>query len=219
MNIHRSAHVHDTRREQRKEATTRSGATAPTERHCADQARHTKGSKTKSPFCVVLKTYHLTGNHHKTCLKHSNFLNRKLCVQLLPTWNTMATARGQGTEGKTKHAKTRWDKVQNTAITTCALAWLGVIQNCVQFIKSPDSAAPMGFASFSRGYKSGSTRKQGDCCIEPNCSEWNARQHKMRNKYNKINRKTLREERKTTTWITKHGSRELLKTDDKWRMC
>ena len=102
MNIHRSAHVHDTRREQRKEATTRSGATAPTERHCADKARHQKGSKTKSPLCVVLKTYHLTGNHHKTCLKHSNFLNRKLCVQLLPTWNTMATARGQGTEGKTK---------------------------------------------------------------------------------------------------------------------
>ena len=42
MNIHRSAHVHDTRREQRKEASTRSGATAPTERHCADQAPHTK---------------------------------------------------------------------------------------------------------------------------------------------------------------------------------
>ena len=92
--------MHDTRREQRKEATTRSGATAPTERHCADKARHTKGSKTKSPFCVVLKTYHLTGIHHTTCLKHSNFLNRKLCVQLLPTWNTMVTARGQGTEGK-----------------------------------------------------------------------------------------------------------------------
>ena len=47
MNIHRSAHVHDTRREQRKEATTRSGATAPTERHCADQARHTKREQDK----------------------------------------------------------------------------------------------------------------------------------------------------------------------------
>ena len=42
MNIHRSAHVHDTSREQRKEATTRSGVTAPTERHCADKARHNK---------------------------------------------------------------------------------------------------------------------------------------------------------------------------------
>ena len=29
---------------------------------------------------MVLKTIHLTGNHHKTCFKHSNFLNRKLCV-------------------------------------------------------------------------------------------------------------------------------------------
>ena len=47
MNIHRSAHVHDTRREQRKEATTRSGATAPTERHCADKARHTKREQDK----------------------------------------------------------------------------------------------------------------------------------------------------------------------------
>ena len=47
MNIHRSAHVHDTRREQRKEATMRSGATAPTERHCAGQARHTKREQDK----------------------------------------------------------------------------------------------------------------------------------------------------------------------------
>ena len=30
----------------------------------------------------------------------------------------MAIARGQGTEGKTKYAKTSRDKVQNTAITT-----------------------------------------------------------------------------------------------------
>ena len=100
MNTHRNAHVHDTRREQRKEATTRSGATAPTERHCADNARHTKkGSKTKSPFCVVLKTYHLTGKHHKTCLKHSNFPKQETVSNCYPTWNTMATARGQGTEG------------------------------------------------------------------------------------------------------------------------
>ena len=47
MNIHRSAHVHDTRRERRKEATKRSGATAPTERHCADQARHNKTEQDK----------------------------------------------------------------------------------------------------------------------------------------------------------------------------
>ena len=74
-----------------KEGTTRSGATAPTERHCADKApvrqqgaTH-KGSKTKSPFCVVLKTYHLdTWILHKTCLKHSNFLNRKTVCQSFP---------------------------------------------------------------------------------------------------------------------------------------
>ena len=50
------------------------GASAPTE-------RNTQGSKTKSPFCVVLKTYHLnTWILHKTCLKHSKFLHRKFCA-------------------------------------------------------------------------------------------------------------------------------------------
>ena len=83
------------RKQQRTRAPLRQpSATAPTRRDTP------KGSKTKSPVCVVLKTYHLTGIHHKSCLKHSNFLNRKLCVQLLPTWNTMAAARGQGTEVK-----------------------------------------------------------------------------------------------------------------------
>ena len=48
-----------------KEGITRSGATAPTERNCADkapvrqQSATHKGSKTKSAFCLVLKTYHL----------------------------------------------------------------------------------------------------------------------------------------------------------------
>ena len=90
-----------------KEGTTRSGATAPTERHCADKApvrqqgaTH-KGSKTKSPLCVVLKTYHLdTWILHKTCLKHSNLLNRKTLCPIVSTWNIMATAMGQGTEEK-----------------------------------------------------------------------------------------------------------------------
>ena len=109
-----------------KEGTTRSGASSPTERHCADKAplrqqgaTH-KRNKTKFPFCVVLKTYHLdTWILHKTCLKHSNFFNRKLCVQLFPTWNTTATAMGQGTEGKTRHAKKRIEtRFRNTAITT-----------------------------------------------------------------------------------------------------
>ena len=85
-----------------KEGTTRSGATAPTERHCADKAplrqpgaTH-KGSKTKSPFCVVLKTYHLdTWILHKT-----HFLNRKTVCPIVSTWNIVATAMGQGTEEK-----------------------------------------------------------------------------------------------------------------------
>ena len=54
-------------------------ATAPTRRDTPQR------NNTKSTFCVVLKTYHLTGNHQKTCLKHSNFVNRKLCVQMLLT--------------------------------------------------------------------------------------------------------------------------------------
>ena len=93
-----------------KEGTTRSGATAPTERHKAparQQSTTHKGSKTKSPFCVVLKIYHLnTWILHKTCLKHSNFLNRKI----LRTWNIMATAMGQGTE-ETQRVETRF-KIQ-----------------------------------------------------------------------------------------------------------
>ena len=102
-----STEAHMCTRRKPKEGTTRSGATAPTERHCADKApvlqqgaTH-KGSKTKSPFCVVLKTYHLdTWILHKTCLKHSNFLNRKTVCPIVSTWNIMATAMGQGTEGK-----------------------------------------------------------------------------------------------------------------------
>ena len=93
-----------------KEGTTRSGATAPTERDKAparQQSTTDKGSKTKSPFCVVLTIYHLnTWILHKTCLKHSNFLNRKI----LCTWNIMATAMGQGTE-ETQRVETRF-KIQ-----------------------------------------------------------------------------------------------------------
>ena len=95
-------------------------------RHCANRARlrrkaparqqsttH-KGSKTKSPFCVVLKIYHLnTWILHKTCLKHSNFLNRKI----LCTWNIMATAMGQGTE-ETQRVETRF-KIQQFQQSMC----------------------------------------------------------------------------------------------------
>ena len=95
------------------EGATCSGNTAPTERDCADkaparqQSTTHKGSKTKSPFCVVLKIYHLnTWILHKTCLKHSHFFNRKIPR----TWNFMATAMGQGTE-ETQRVETRF-KIQ-----------------------------------------------------------------------------------------------------------
>ena len=102
--FNRSAHVH----KEKTKGTTRSGATAPTERNCADkapmrqQSATHKRSKIKSPFCVVLKTYHLDNwILHKTCLKHSNFLNRKTVCTIVSTWNIMATAMGQGTEENT----------------------------------------------------------------------------------------------------------------------
>ena len=194
-----------------KEGTTRSGATAPTERHCADKApvrqqgaTH-KGSKTRFPFCVVLKTYHPeTWILHKTCLKHFNFLNRKTVCPIVSKWNIMATAMGQGTEELTNKlrqgSKTR--QLQHVPSPDWARS-----TNCVQFFKSPDSAPSIGFAPFSQGFKSGGARKRGDCCIEPNCYEWNTCQHKLR-KQEKQNKqgKTLREEREITTWITEHGS-------------
>ena len=146
-------------------------ATAPTERHCADKARHTKGSKTKSPFCVVLKTYHLdTWILHKTCLKHSNFLPEKLCVQSFPH-GTSWQQQWDREPKKTKQVETRFKtrQLQHAPSPDWARS-----PNCVQFFKSLDSA--------------GSARKRGECCIEPNCYEWNICQHKMR-KQEKINKK------------------------------
>ena len=128
-----------------KEGTTRSGATAPTERNCADkapvhqQSATHKGRKTKSPFCVVLKTYHLdTWILHKTCLKHSNFLNRKILCTIVSTWNIMATAMGQGTE-ETQQVETRFKtrQLQHAPSPDWARS-----PNCVQFFKSPDSILP-----------------------------------------------------------------------------
>ena len=107
MNIHKSAHVHDTRREQRKEGTTRSGVTAPTERHCADQARHTKWEQDKISTLRGSQNIPPDWESPEEMLETLRFPQQKtVCVQVLPTWNTMATVRGQGTEGKTKYAKT-----------------------------------------------------------------------------------------------------------------
>ena len=117
--FNRSAHVH---KEKLKEGTTRSGATAPTERHCADKApvRHQgathKGSKTKSPFCVVLKTYHLdTWILHKTCLKHFNFLNRKTVCPIVFQMEHHGNSNGTGNRRINKQVETRF---KNTAITS-----------------------------------------------------------------------------------------------------
>ena len=70
-------------------------ATAPTRRETP------KRSKTKSPFCVVLKTHRLTGIHHKTCLKHSNFLNRKLCP-IVTNMEHHGNSKGTGNRRKNK---------------------------------------------------------------------------------------------------------------------
>ena len=164
MNIHRSAHVHDPRREQRKEATTRTGATAPTGRDTP------KGSKTKSPFCVVLKTYHLTGNHHKTCLKHFNFLNRKLCVQLLPTWNTMATVRGTGNRRKNKrrHNKLRQGSKHGTYNTLSSSLWKYFeISKASQSICA--SRWTISFPTFLRGVTCLSRIEGGDRILKISC--------------------------------------------------
>ena len=40
------------------------------------------------------------GMYHNACLKRSNFLNRNTVCPIIPTWSTMATARGQETEEK-----------------------------------------------------------------------------------------------------------------------
>ena len=76
----------------------RQGASAPTEHDTQrDKISILRGSQ----------IYHLnTWILHKTCLKHSNFLNRKI----LCTWNIMATAMGQGTE-ETQRVETRF-KIQ-----------------------------------------------------------------------------------------------------------
>ena len=163
-------------------------ATTPTRRQRANRARHTKGSKTKSPFCVDLKIYHLnTWILHKTCLKHSNFLNRKI----LCTWNIMATAMGQGTE-ETQRVGTKFkiQQFQHAPSPDWARS-----PNCVQFCKTPDSAPSVTTASLSRGFKSGIASKRGDCCIEPNCYEWNICQHTL----HKQEEKSLCEERKNKT--------------------
>ena len=85
-----------TQGENHRKGTTRSGATAPTERDTQreqDKISILRGSQNIPPG-------HLD-SLHKTCLKHSNFLNRKIMCTIVSTWNIMATAMGQGTEENT----------------------------------------------------------------------------------------------------------------------
>ena len=95
----------------KKGATTRSRATVPTMRHCADKARHTIRKQDK--ISILRGSQNILPDwdspHEK--LESLEFPQQKNCVQLLPTWNTMATARRQGTEGK-KYDKTNGDKVE-----------------------------------------------------------------------------------------------------------
>ena len=194
MNIHRSAHVHDTKRKQRKEATTRSAATAPT--RCDTQ----KGGKTKSPFCVVLKTYHLTGIRHKTCLKHSNFLNRKLCP-IVTNMEHHGNSKGTGNRRKNK---IRQDELRQSSKHANYNMPPRLIGRDPELRPVLDSTSAMGFASFSRGFKSWANKTIAALNrIAMSGTHVNTR---CANKGNKINRKTLREERETTTWITTHGS-------------
>ena len=164
MNIHRSAHVHDTKRKQRKEATTRSGATAPTK--CDTQ----KGSKKKSPFSVVLKTYHLTGIRHKTCLKHSNFLNRTLCPIVT---NMEHHGNSKGTGNRRKH------KIRQNELRP-GTKHANYIMHPRLIGRDPELRPFLQISGFHFTHGTWSARKQNDCCIEPNCYEWNAWQHKMR---------------------------------------
>ena len=70
-------------------------ATAPTRRDTP------KGARQNLHSAWFSKTYHLTRIHHKTCLKHTNFLNRKLC----PIFTNMehhGNSKGTGNRRKNK---------------------------------------------------------------------------------------------------------------------
>ena len=194
-----------------KEGTTRSGATAPCRaqlrRQGASAATRRDTQREQDKISILCGSQNIPPGHldsPQDMPKHSNFLNRKkLCAQSFPHGTSWQQQWDRELK-KTKQVETRFKtrQVQHAPSPDWARS-----PNCVQFFKSPDSAPSIGFAPFSRGFKSGSARKRGDCCIERNCYEWNICQHKMR-KQEKQNKqgKTLREERETTTWITEHGS-------------
>ena len=131
-----------------KEGTTRSGATAPTERHCADKApvrqqgaTH-KGSKTKSPFCEVLKTYHLdTWILHKTCLNTLISSTEKLYAQSCPH-GTSWQQQWDREPKKTKQVETRFKTRQLQQVKKAERLGVEAPQKC-PCLAACASLAPM----------------------------------------------------------------------------
>ena len=125
-------------------------ATEPIKRQCANRARHTKRTKTKSPFCLVHKTHHLDNwILHKTYLKHCNFLNRKFSAQSFPH-GTSWQQQWDKELIKTQQIQTNFKRQQQ--LQRALPDWVQSL-NCVHFSKSPDSSAPsVGSALFSRNF-------------------------------------------------------------------
>ena len=102
MNIHRSAHVHDTRREQKKEATTRSGATPPTERHCADKARHTKREQDKISILRGSQNIPPDWDSPQDMLETLQFPQQKTVCPIVTNMEHHGNSKGTGNRRKNK---------------------------------------------------------------------------------------------------------------------
>ena len=179
--FNRSAHVHKGKTKGRDNTLgrhcalsaqlRRQGASAPTRR---DTQRE------QDKISILCGSQNIPPGHldsPQDMPKHSNFLNRKkLCAQSFPHGTSWQQQWDRELK-KTKQVETRFKtrQLQHAPSPDWARS-----PNCVQFFKSPDFAPSIGFAPFSRGFKSGSARKQGDCCIEPNCHKWNICQLKLR---------------------------------------
>ena len=152
-------------------------ATAPTRRQCANRARHTKGARQNLHSAWFSKhttwTLGFSTRHACNTLISST---EKFCAQSFPhgtSWQQQWDMELRKTQQVETRFKTR--QLQHAPSPDWAR-----FPNCVQFFKSPDSAPSVEPASFSRGFKSGIANKRVDCCIEPNCCEWNICQQKLR---------------------------------------
>ena len=135
--------------------------------------------------------------------RHSNFLNRKTVCPIVSTWNIMATAMGQGTEGKQNKMR-QGSKQSNYDMlprligrdprTASSSSNLRIPLHPLDLPHSPEASnlgarANEAIAALNRIALSGTY-------VNTRCA--NRRKNKQG--------KTLREERETTTWITEHGS-------------